>query len=71
MLAQGAATIFSNVLAQTAREMPLAALLDTLRDPPVRPSKHACELFVAARFGGSVPTRTRCAMTQTSSTSQP
>jgi len=44
-------TIFHDVFAETAREIPLDALLDTLRDPPARPHKKACELFVGARFG--------------------
>lgn len=44
-------TVFPDVFAETARELSLDALLDTLRDPPIRTSKMACELFVAARIG--------------------
>ena len=51
MVAEPVATVFPDVFAATAREIPLAALLETLRDPPTRPSKKACELFLTARIG--------------------
>jgi hypothetical protein len=46
-----AATVFPDVHARTARELPLSDLLAVLRDPPHHPEKAACALFVAGTFG--------------------
>jgi hypothetical protein len=47
-------TIFPNVRAKSARELPIDEHLATFHNPPRRRSKGACELFVGGRFGSKL-----------------